>query len=81
MPGGWLPNCSECPNLVETYLYVSGLNNPDAALRKALLFVHPILLLTMFIFMLGLLLATAILALKTVSNIQEMLVPEPVRVK
>ena len=35
----------------------------------------------MFIFMLGLLLATAFLALKTVSNVQEMLVPEPVRVK
>lgn len=35
----------------------------------------------MLIFMLGLLLATAILALKTVSNVQEMLVPEPIRVK
>lgn len=35
----------------------------------------------MFIFMLGLLLATAVLALKTVSNVKEMLVPVPVRVK
>ena len=35
----------------------------------------------MFIFMLGLLLATAILALKTISNAQEMLTPEPIRVK
>lgn len=35
----------------------------------------------MFIFMLGLLLATAILALKTVSNAKEMLTPIPVRVK
>lgn len=35
----------------------------------------------MFIFMLGLLLATAILALKTVSNVKHMLVPEPIRVK
>ena len=35
----------------------------------------------MFIFMLGLLMATAILALKTVSNAKEMLVPVRVRVK
>ena len=33
----------------------------------------------MFIFMLGLLLATFILALKTVSNVEAMLTPEPVR--
>ena len=35
----------------------------------------------MFIFMLGLLLVTTILAFKTVSNVQEMLTPEPIRVK
>ncbi len=35
----------------------------------------------MFILMLGLLVATAILALKTVSNVREMLVPVPVRAK
>ena len=35
----------------------------------------------MFIFMLGLLLVTAILALKTVSNVKEMLVPVPVRAR
>ena len=35
----------------------------------------------MFIVMLGLLMATAILALKTVSNAKEMLVPVRVRVK
>jgi hypothetical protein len=35
----------------------------------------------MFIFMLGLLVATALLALNTVSNVKEMLVPVPVRVK
>ncbi|WP_201979014.1 hypothetical protein [Hymenobacter rubidus] len=35
----------------------------------------------MFIFMLGLLLVTAFLALKTVSNVEEMLAPEPVRVQ
>lgn len=35
----------------------------------------------MFLFMLGLLLATAFLALKTVSNVKEMLTPEPVRAK
>ncbi len=35
----------------------------------------------MFIFMLGLLVVTAILALKTVSNVREMLAPEPIRVK
>lgn len=35
----------------------------------------------MFIFMLSLLVVTAILALNTVSNINEMLVPEPIRVK
>jgi hypothetical protein len=35
----------------------------------------------MFIFMLGLLLATAILALKTASNVKEMLVPVPVRAR
>ena len=35
----------------------------------------------MFIFMLGLLLATVLLAFKTVSNVQEMLAPEPIRVK
>lgn len=35
----------------------------------------------MFIFMLGLLLVTAILALKTVSNVEEMLTPIPVRAK
>jgi len=35
----------------------------------------------MFIFMLGLLLATSLLALKTVSNVKEMLVPVPVRAK
>ena len=33
----------------------------------------------MFIFMLGLLLVTVILALKTVSNVEEMLTPIPVR--
>lgn len=35
----------------------------------------------MFIFMLGLILATAFLALKTVSDAKEMLVPVPVRKK
>jgi len=35
----------------------------------------------MFIFMLGLILATAFLALKTVSEAKEMLVPVPVRNK
>ena len=35
----------------------------------------------MFIFMLGLLVATAVLTLKTVSNAKEMLVPVPVRIK
>lgn len=35
----------------------------------------------MFIFMLGLLVLTAILALNTVSNVKAMLTPEPVRVK
>ena len=35
----------------------------------------------MFIFMLGLLLATALLALKTASNVKEMLVPVPVRAR
>lgn len=35
----------------------------------------------MFIFMLGLLFVTAILALKTASNVKEMLVPIPVRVR
>ncbi len=35
----------------------------------------------MLIFMLGLLLATAILALKTASNVKEMLTPVPVRVQ
>ncbi len=35
----------------------------------------------MFIFMLGLILATAFLALKTVSEAKEMLVPVPVRAK
>ena len=35
----------------------------------------------MFIFMLGLLVATVVLALKTVSNVKEMLVPVPVRAK
>jgi hypothetical protein len=35
----------------------------------------------MFILMLGLLLATALLALKTASNIKEMLVPVPVRAR
>jgi len=35
----------------------------------------------MFIFMLGLLLVTAFLALKTVSNVEEMLVLAPVRAK
>ena len=35
----------------------------------------------MFIFMLGLILATALLALKTVSDAKEMLVPVPVRTK
>ena len=35
----------------------------------------------MFIFMLGLLLATALLALKTVANVKEMLVPVPVRAR
>jgi hypothetical protein len=35
----------------------------------------------MFIFMLGLLVATALLALNTVSNVKQMLVPVPVRAK
>ena len=35
----------------------------------------------MFIFMFGLLLVTAILALKTVSNAKEILVPVPVRTR
>lgn len=35
----------------------------------------------MFIFMLGLLFVTAILALKTASNVKEMLVPIPVRAR
>ena len=35
----------------------------------------------MFIFMLGLLLATALLALKTTSNVKEILVPVPVRAR
>jgi hypothetical protein len=35
----------------------------------------------MFIFMLGLLAATVILALNTVSNVKQMLAPVPVRVK
>ena len=35
----------------------------------------------MFIFMFGLLVVTGILALKTVSNAQKLLVPVPVRVK
>jgi hypothetical protein len=35
----------------------------------------------MLIFMLGLLFATAILALKTASNVKEMLVPVPVRAR
>ena len=35
----------------------------------------------MVIFMLGLLLATAILALKTASNVKEILTPIPVRVR
>jgi hypothetical protein len=35
----------------------------------------------MFIFMLALLVATAFLALNTVSNVKEMLAPEPVRAK
>jgi hypothetical protein len=35
----------------------------------------------MFIFMLGLLVATAFLALNMVSNVKEMLAPVPVRVK
>lgn len=40
-----------------------------------------ITLYIMFIFMFGLLLVTATLALKTVSNAQKMLIPEPIRVK
>ena len=35
----------------------------------------------MFIFMLGLLLVTAFLALATVNDVKEMLTPEPVRAK
>lgn len=35
----------------------------------------------MFLFMLGLLIVTAILAYATVNNVQEMLTPIPVRVK
>ena len=35
----------------------------------------------MLIFMLGLLLVTAILAIKTVSNVEAMLTPEPVRAR
>jgi hypothetical protein len=35
----------------------------------------------MFIFMLGLLVLTAIMAYSTVNNVKEMLAPEPVRVK
>jgi len=58
-----------------------GLNTQYALLRTALLFIHPNSFFIMFIFMLGLVLATVFLALKTVSNVQEMLVPEPVRVK
>ena len=37
--------------------------------------------LFMFLFMLGLLVITAILAYSTVTDVKEMLVPEPVRVK
>lgn len=35
----------------------------------------------MFIFMLGLLVVTAILAYKSATDIKEMLVPQPIRVK
>jgi hypothetical protein len=52
-----------------------------AAPRPAPLFIHPLFHLFMFLFMLGLLVVTAILAYSTVSDIKEMLVPVPVRTK
>jgi hypothetical protein len=72
---------NECPNVVETPNPILGLNIPDAVPGKEAPFIHPFIYRIMFIFMLGLLLATAVLALKTVSNIKEMLVPVPVRAR
>lgn len=58
-----------------------GLNNQKPAPDGAARYSSVIPVAIMFIFMLGLLLATAILALKTASNVKEMLVPVPVRAR
>ena len=72
---------SECLNLIETCPPVLGLKYQKPAPKSAARYPSVIPIRIMFIFMLGLLLATAILALKTASNVKEMLVPVPVRAR
>ena len=58
-----------------------GLKHQKPAPNSVLHYSSAISIRIMFIFMLGLLLVTAILALKTASNVKEMLVPAPVRTR
>ena len=82
MPAAWSRSSSQYRNLFETHDPVSGLITTNAAPGKEQLIIHSYFTAYfMFIFMLGLLVVTAILALKTVSNAKEMLTPIPVRVK
>ena len=57
------------------------MNNQKPASNGVAHYSSVILVPIMFIFTLGLLLATALLALKTASNVKEMLVPVPVRAR
>lgn len=72
---------SKCPNVIETCPFVLGLNNLKPVRRDGARYSFAISIVIMLIFMLGLLFATAILALKTASNVKEMLVPVPVRAR
>ncbi len=79
MPGAWCRRCCKCPNLIETWLALSGLNTQMQLAETGCFLSTRFFCSIMFIFMLGLLLVTAFLALKTVSNVEEMLTPIPVR--
>ena len=58
-----------------------GLKHQKPAPNSAARYSSVIPVAIMFIFMLGLLFTTALLALKTASNVKEMLVPVPVRAR
>lgn len=94
MPNAWLPRYStdrrkphvlaasrQCLNLIETCRPFLGLKQQKSGPKSRAYYSSEIPIRIMLIFMLGLLLATAILALKTASNVKEMLVPVPVRAR